>query len=316
MEHINSHIVSIHRLGTFLSRAQAKSSSTFFGSNKESIGGYFDKETSHKIGSGMTFEEEAILLPRIIDVPADDRDFRKKVTEFFNDLNTPVPENGVELEIGLTKDNNLPLCADKNNENLPINIMDYIRYRHAKGHPWTSMTKEGGEGNQTKHFYIFDKEQVAKRKTSINKEKDVAMEVFLKVKQDDKLIDQMLILMGIDVRTFGKLKEADQAGAKLEKLRELAETKPTDFKKTYDAGELEVRAWINAMITTGILKQIGKKIVDAEDTSVEIGNNIDEAVFYFKDDDNSGTVTALKSRLQEANLTIPAEGSRKTVVEA
>ena len=310
--HVNSHIVSIHRLGTFLSRAQAKTSDTFFSSNKEAIGGYFEKSTSQRIGSGLTLEEEKILLPNIIDISADDRDFRKKVTGFFNDLSTDVPaDTGVDLEIGLIKDNTQPISED----NLPISIMDFIRYRHALGHPWVTASKEAGEGNMTKKFYIFDKEAVQKKKTTVHAEKDAATEAFFKVKKDPKLVDQMLTLMGVDVRNYNAQK--DSAGAKEELLRNLADTRSTDFKKIYDEGELEVRAWIEAMVTTGILKRVGKRILDPEADATspnsEIGVTTDDAIFWFKDDENSAAVTALKARLQEAMLVVPEKIIKKTV---
>jgi len=310
--HVNSHIVSIHRLGTFLSRAQAKTSDTFFSSNKESVGGYFEKGSSHKIGSGLSLEEEKLLLPEIIDTPADDRDFRKKVSEFFNELSTDVPaDTGTSLEIGLLKDNSQPVGK----ENMPISIMDFIRYRHALGHPFVTASKESGEGNMTKRFYIFDKEALQIKKTQVGAEKDAAMEIFLKVKKDPKQIDQMLTLMGEDIRNYANDKNKDQR--KEDQLRLLLDTKPVDFKKIYDEGDLEIRAWIESMITTGVLKRIGKRVIDPEapvETDNEIGVTMDEAIFWFKDEKNSGTVGTLKARLQEAMLQVPEKEIRKTVV--
>ena len=66
------------------------------------------------------------------------------------------------------------------------------------------------------------------------------------------------------------------------------------------------------MITLGVLKRIGKSIRDA-DTGDDIGGNMDEAIFYFKDEDNSGIVTTLKARTQEASLKEPVTESRKTI---
>lgn len=310
--HVNSHIVSIHRLGTFLSRAQAKTSDTFFSSNKESVGAYFEKGSSHKIGSGLSLDEEKLLLPEIIDTPADDRDFRKKVSEFFNEISTDVPaDTGQELEIGLLKDNTLPVSKD----NMPISIMDFIRYRHAVGHPWTTVSKEVGEGNMTKKFYIFDKEALQTRKTETGKEKDAAMEIFLKVKREPEQVDQMLTLLGEDIRNYAKAKDAPQR--KEDQLRLLVDTKPKEFKKIYEEGDLEVRSWIESMITTGVLKRTGKRIIDPEAPSEEnneLGVTIDEAIFWFKDEKNSSQVATLKARRQEAMLQVPEKEIRKTIV--
>lgn len=312
MKHVNSHIVSIHRLGTFLSRAQAKTSETFFSSNKESVGGYFEKQTSHKIGSGLTLDEEKLLLPEIIDIPADDRDFRKKVSEFFNEIDTPVPaDTGTELEIGLLKDNSLPVGKD----NMPISIMDFIRYRHALGHPYVTLSKEVGEGNMTKKFYIFDKEAIQSKKNSADDAKDAAMEIFLKVKKEPELVDQILTLMGIDVRNYAT--DKNKTIRKEEVLRTLVDAKPKELKETYESGDLEVRAWIENMVTTKVLKRIGKRIIDPEapdEQNNELGVTLDEAIFWFKDEVNSGAVNTLKARLQEAMLQAPEKEIRRTIV--
>lgn len=313
MKHVNSHIVVIKRLGTFLSRAQAKVDTSFISTTKEGIGAYFENQSSGRIGSGLTLNEEKILMPEIVNTPANDRDFRKKVAEFFNEINTPVPETGVELEVGLSRDNTQPVSDEKGKENMPVNLTDYIRWRHAKGHPWVVESKETGEGNMIKKYYIFDKDAISRKKTEGDKEKDAALAIYLKVKETPMQVDQMLTLMGEDIRSFLNVKDKDREVRKAERLRELAESKSTDFKRIYDEGELEVKAWIGAMITTGVLKQVGSRIYDAE-TRDEIGNGMDEAVLFFKNEDQSVLVSTLKARLQEANLAVPEEASRRTVV--
>ncbi len=316
IQHVNSHKITIFRLGTFLSKAQSNSNANFLSGSKESIGSYWESESSHKVGSGLTLEEEKILLPDIIDVEVTDKDFRKKVTEFYNEITTNVPyEKGVDLEIGLTKDNSQPIAplkdpTDPSTGNMPISVMDYIRYRHAKGHPWVASSKDTGEGNLGKKFYIFDKDALQNRKTIIDKEKDAAMQTYLKLKNEEDLVDQMLTLMGIDTRIFTT---KDKVERKQQKLRELAETESTKFTDTYNLGELEVRAWIGAMVTTGVLKKVGERIIDAE-TKEEIGNSIDEAIYFFKDEDKSAIVTVLKARLQEASIKVPTQDARKTIV--
>jgi len=307
-KHPNSHKITIHRLGNFLSNAQRKSNDMFFAGARESIGSYFENQNSHRVGSGLTMEEEKVLMPLVIDTEVTDRDFRKKVTEFFNDITTPVPyDTGVELEIGLEKDNSLPIAAD----NLPLNTMEFIRYRHAANHPWTAPSKEEGIGNQSKKYYIFDKEMLQGSKTKTRKEQDAAMAIYLKVKIDKEAIDQMLTLLGEDVRKYVGDKNAEEN--KLEKLHELMILDPVKFKETYDEGELSTRSWINGMIITGVLKKVGKRILDTE-TSEEIGGSMEEAIFFFLDEKNSAFVGALKARQQEAASHPVSKEIRKTVV--
>lgn len=316
--HINSHIVTLNRLGTFLSKAQKNSTggSSFFQGGKESVGSYWESENSHKVGSGLTMAEEAILMPFIIDIPADDRSFRAAVTQFFNELTTNIPDdNPLELEIGLLVDNSKPISLEKDAatglQNLPINIMDYIRYRHAKGHPWTAADKKSGEGNLTKKFYIFDKVELQTEKTQVGKQRDAAIAVYMKVKLNDDSIDQMLILMGEDIRKYNGMKNAEDL--KLEALHKYATTDSVNFKARYDEGDIDIRAWISNMLTTGVLKPIGKTIIDPE-TNDSIGGSMDEAIYYFKDEKNSSFVGTLKARLQEANTKPVEEAKRITKV--
>jgi hypothetical protein len=108
--------------------------------------------------------------------------------------------------------------------------MDFIRYRHAagnaatgvKGHPWVAASKAMGAGNPLKKFYIFDKEAVQSKQINLDKERDAAMQIYLKVKDTPELISQMLTLLGEDVRKYTSKDKTDRMQ---QKLRELAESK-------------------------------------------------------------------------------------------
>ena len=74
---LNSRKITIYRSGSFLSVAQGKDVQDFFSSSKRSIGSYFESGASRRIGTGLSFDEEALLLPHILDVPAEHTEFRK-----------------------------------------------------------------------------------------------------------------------------------------------------------------------------------------------------------------------------------------------
>lgn len=307
--HPNSRIVTIFRAGSILSRAQGPAIDDFFSSSKQSIGSYFDSTQSQKVGSGLSFAEEKILLPNIIDTPADDKEFRKKLTEFYTDLTTAVPHGtGVQLETGLEESNDKPVSE----KNMPLDLMAYIRYRHALRHPWVAGSREAAAGNQMKHYYIFDKTNVQNKNTRKVKELDAAMQIYLKIKSDINVVDQMLTLLGVEPREFTG-KDADDL--KVEKLRTLAEKDPEKFQTTYESEHLEVRYWIKTMISTKVLKEVGTRIVDPESEGL-LGNNLEETIWYFRDDQNSEHVVTLKARMQEALAAAPLRqaGSRKTIL--
>ncbi len=311
MAHRNSKKVTIFRAGSFLSRAQGKEIEDFFSSSKKSIGSYWESVASKKVGTGLTFTEEAILLPLVLDVPAEDREFRKKVTQFYVDIDTQIPfGTGKTLEIGLELDNDKPISLDTKDaskSNLPLNIMDYLRYRHALNHPFCAKNKEEADGNALIEFYIFDKTDVIKKNTKKSDERDAAIQMYLTIKPDPIKVGMMLTLLGIDPREFtGNTAEA----LKVDALRKQAETNPAGFIEIYKNTDLETHYWIKTMLNTGILKIIGNKYFDAE-TNKLIGNTLEETTFFFKDEENSDVVVTLKARLQES---IKRPVSKRTTV--
>lgn len=314
-KHPNSRVVTIFRAGSILGRAQGAAVDDHFADSKQSIGSYYTSIHSHKIGNGLTFAEENILMPHVIDTPSEDREFRKKVADYFADITTNVPHGtGIQLEIGLDGDNSKEIKAhDKNGEggNMPINLLEFIRYRHAKGHPWTAANKEESEGDQTKVWYIFDKSAVADKNSTKVAEQDAAMQIYLiKVKPDPKIVEQMLTLLGSDPREY------DTPGKKEEAVREKMMKDPKKFSEVFETGELEIRYMLDMMVKTKVLKQVGTRYLDGE-TDKLIGNNQEETIYWFKDDDNSEVVLMLKARMQEAMQKAPEpKGSRRTQVKA
>lgn len=299
--HRNSKQITIFRAGSFLSRAQGKDIEDFFAMSKKSIGSYFEGSSSKKVGSGLTFTEEAILLPKLLDVPSDDREFRKKVTTFYVEIDTQIPYNtGRVLEIGLELDNEKPLFEDPKDpskNNLPLDIMDYIRYRHAMNHPQVALSKETAEGNGLIEFYIFDKTAVTKKNSKKAEEKDVAMQMFLEIKPNPNKVDMMLTLLGKDPREFSG---ADAENLKQTALRTEADLNPKLFVEIYQNNDLETHYWIKAMVNTNVLKILNGKYYDAE-TNKMLCNSLEEITAFFKDEENSDVVVLLKARFQEAN---------------
>ncbi len=314
MENENSYQITIFRAGSFLSRAQDKDVDAMFSESKAGIGSYFENINSTKIGSGMSFEEEDLLMPFVIDTPKEDRDYRKKVNEYYQDIETNIPfGEGLKLEIGLRLGNDVRLGAKVSGEiNLPINPPDYIKYRHALKHPQVALTKEEAESNMTKRFYVMDPKNIQRKTSRSNKEKDDAMKLYLSLKEDSNKVDMMLTLLGVEVRSFtGK----DAEVLKVEELRSKAESNPQVFVEMYNAENMEIRAMIKSMVNTEVLKVVGTRYLDAE-TKQLIGNNLEETIYFFQDEtENSDKIMVLKALHQEAKKKPAKEpGKRKTQV--
>lgn len=292
--HKNSRTVTVFRAGSFLSRAQGKDVDDFLSTTKKSVGSYWESSSSKRVGSGLTFSEEAILLPLLLDVPVEDREFRKKVTNFYVEIDTPIPYGtGRTLEIGLDGDNDKPISAK---DNMPLNVMDYLRYRQIIKHPEVATTKEEADGNSGKTFYIFDPTDVVKKNAKRIDEKDAAMTIYLEVKNSPDKVDSMLTMLGVDPREFNS---KDAAKLKQEELRLQSETNPSEFVAIYGNAHLEIRYWITTMVNTGVLKVMNGKYVDGESTKL-VANNLEEMIFFFKDEANSEAVVLYKTRMQES----------------
>lgn len=291
MTNPNDKFIILYQASSFLGNAQGEDMRDFFSSSNKSIGSYYESTTSRRIGSGLNFEEEALLLERILDVPVTHPEFRKKLNEFYQDIDTKVPyDTGCKLNIGLLKSN-----TDKVSEsNLPIAIMDYVRYRHAIGHPHVAMSKELADGNPLKHFYVFDKTEVAKKSSKLIESKDEAMALYQEVKNDTKKIKQALVLLGINPN---KMDQTDWVAT----LRTQAESHPVKFCTTLGSKNFETNYWLQSLLDYKIINLYGAKYYDAE-TDKLLANSEEEMIHFFNDDTNSDLIGTFKARLQDKEL--------------
>lgn len=296
--HANSKRITLFLAGSFLENAQT-GAQDFMAMSKKSIGSYFAGTLGSSVGNGLSFPEIDLLLPLLIDVPKDDRTFREAVTTFYKNLATNIPFGvGRELEIGLTLDNDKPTTwrNEKDEPNLPIHLQDYIRYRHAKGHPWVAASKSEALGNMLKHFYIFDETAVNAENAEAGKARDKAITTYLSIKADGEKIDAMLTLMGIDIRVYHGV---DKDDLKLEELRSLASKRYDEFNEIFEGKHFEERFTVQKMINTGVIRKVGAQLIDNE-TGKVLGHNMEEIIYYMKDVNNSDIVSILKAKTQEA----------------
>lgn len=299
----NSRIVTLYRKESFIMGAQVGKAPDFVAQSKQSIGSFWYSSDSKTQGSGLDFEEQKLLMPLIVDCEPTDRNFRAKVAEYFASIKTVIPYGkGKSLEIGLEKSNKEPLSQD----NQPLDVYDYITYRHAIAHPLVAATKQEADRNMLKQFYIFDPQAAEDREVKENTSKDAALEQYLLIKKTPEKVDMLLTLLLQDPRTFtGKNADA----LKIEKLKELAQSNPAKFVSTFKDKFFEELYVIKTMVNTGVLNRVGENIIDI-DTGETIGHTSQEAVAWFRDKANSERVVILKAKMQEA-MTKPVSATSK-----
>lgn len=284
--HPNSKKITIHRKPGV---TQAQSDlQEYYASCYMSLGSYFTGGGSQRSATGLQFWEEDLVMPYLLDVPKDDKEFRKKVAIFAEDLCTKIPyKEGATLEIGLLEDNTKPITAG----NMPIAPIDYIRWRHALGHPECAHSLDEAQGNMLVMYYIHDASRESNTAYIGLEQKDDALTAYLSLKGDSHKVEMHLSLLGIDPRPFS---EKDRVS----ELRKTVENKATEFLENVADKDAEERYFINQLLGGSILSLIGTSYLIKE-SGENIGYSLQEAVEFLKNKANSQIKSILKAQLQE-----------------
>jgi len=301
-KHINSRIVTIRRAPSFISKAQGIEVKDFMTSAIQEIGSYFEGGGSTRIGSGLTITEEKILLPEHIGISSEDKEYFKERNKFYVNFYTKVPADGIKLEIGLTQDNNKPIHVDKTDpekSNLPINLLEYLRYKHALSHPWVAKSELAGKGNQIQKFFVDDPVTASQGKSDTTAMKDEALTFYLQVKSNPEKVNSLLTLLGVDYRDVVGQTPEQTTQLRVDKLRGLVDTRAKDFNDLNKDKNFDVKYKVQMMINTEVLKKVGAKYLITENG--ESLGNYEELVEFLKDTTtNSDVIGVLNAKLQEA----------------
>mgnify|MGYP003628504011 CR=1 FL=1 len=230
---------------------------------------------------GFTAEEEKKYLNGILDVAPDHVEWPKYTKDFWANLTIPVGFTGVELEIGV----------DENDS--PLSIMDYIKYRFAIKHPHVALTKEEMDSNYEKKFYIQDLSRVDKMKNNEIQMKKDADKEFIKSSSDLKSMKRILRLMSSvnpERMTEDQIENS---------LYELKNSNPKKFIRIATDKNLSLKAEIEEMVSASVLRRIGNQVIFIDEV---LGDTIDDTIIHLKDKKNSGKLTILRAKLKELSL--------------
>lgn len=291
----NHREVTLYRKSHFMMEAQLKNAPDFVRSSKQSIGSFWVNSNSKMVGSGLTFDEQKLLMPLIIDCEPSDRNFRTKVSAYFSNMRTVIPyDTGLTLQIGLTEDNNAPLSES----NMPYDVHQYITWRHAAAHPQVAASKTAAEGNMLALYYIFDPQATEDSKVLLNENTDKAMELYLEVKRQPEKLDMLLTLLGISPRNI-KYDGKNGLSLKIADLKAIAEKDPARFITVYETKNFAETYVLLTAVELGLITKVGAYFVD-KNSQETIGHNQAEAIQWLKDKTKSDKVVLLKQRMQEA----------------
>lgn len=229
---------------------------------------------------GVEGDEEAALLKNFIDVPATHQEWPAKTKDFWASLSLKVPFEGAELEIG-TYDNGSP-----------INTMDYIYYKWCLKHRHVAMSEEEMTSDPLKRFYIYDPHKdLLKKNAKVQIKKDADKEFIKLTGNIDKMKMLLRVLVDGDPQRMSDMEIENS-------LYDYKGSNPEKFLKYCMDDNLDMQAEIEEMIAKDVLRRIGNQVIFQDET---IGEDIRDAIIYFKNKKNSGQVNTMRARFKEVS---------------
>ena len=243
---------------------------------KFKIGSIFDGERPL---SGLTREQEKKYLPIILGIDADDREFARAVRAYWAEKAVSVPSIGTILNI----------TEDEDGE--PVKLENWIDYQWLLKHPHVASNKQSMLRDSTIRAFVHDPEKVEQstHKKIVNRKASYLeyMKLTDGKKGDPDRMDRVVrILLGVNPNNLTQIQKENQ-------LETVAYNDPERFYAVVTDKDIDVRAEIESMLEDDILARIGAHIKFGTDT---LGHSMEEAIEFFKDRNNSATLSALRSR--------------------
>lgn len=239
---------------------------------------------SGRIISGLSFEEEAYLLPRLINVTDKDPAFREKVRDYLSTFSKMLSYDGEMLDAGYT---------ELNGHIEPNNIQDYILFK------MTSVDKDVKshfDNNQDEEACKFELIDLAKEKQETNKKflvENEAMVEFVKVTRDDQNIDNMreiLIVHNELIETnVIDIHKMDVVEAKV-KLKQLMDKDAVKFMKSAKDERIKIKALIKEGMSYDVITSIGDSYYFGEE---KVGETLGKITTYLVNNND------LKTKIKE-----------------
>ena len=315
----NSKIVYLKRKVTFGEEARKDPSvKSYFGMSMRVIGSYF-QEFGRVVASGLNRHELKELVPLITSIyPDDKKEFNKAAQDFYKNLSTKIPDDGLKLEIGL-EDPTLPLVywetpkgeifenptpGAERQLNPPLNLDNYVRYRHALSHPLVGKNQDAAEKYYHILFYIEDPQLATATAIEINDLEDQAGLIYHNTKKDSDKTTMILTLLGVSTRNKTEkekvllLKEQSTINAQLPE--DLQKKNLERFLAIANDKKLTQKYEVEEFIRTRLLERHGTRILITE-TGDEIGKDLEDTVGWLFSPENSKDYNILKAKYQELN---------------
>ena len=221
----------------------------------------------------------------------------EKIWETYNAVDR---SNTAKLyEAAVIRDNDLFMLESKKYQyGDPLNLEQYILYRHCLNYPDVAKDEAFINSNANLRFYIKDKNKEEVRKNKLIKEQQAALRHLVELQaspvKTNAVYVEYCIYSGISL-SDGLSKTAL---IQSKELMDFAQTNPRKFNEFVNDKNLLDKAFIETLITRGELVRSDFNQQISTPDGEFIGANINEAISYFKNPNNAGLKTKLENKLK------------------
>ncbi len=261
------------------------------------IGAYIDSNT-RETARAFTPDQEKKWLPSVLGVSADHVNWFNLTKNYWANISQRVPPDGLELEIGLkypTEED-----AKLKTNGIPINIGQYIIYKHCKNYRKVANSLEDSYKSNKIWFYIDDPEIEAKAQLNSLEQQHAAFEALIKIKNNIE-VSRMVVSVMFDTLKLEVLPDIMTPTELLLALNKAAINHGTEFLKVVEDKDLTFRAFLFNCLLKGHLDRIpATEIItynrDGEDKT--LGQSYKQAIEYLKSENGKHLLNKLEALAQ------------------
>jgi hypothetical protein len=190
------------------------------------------------------------------------------------------------------------LESSKHKYGHPENLENYLMYRHCLLYNDVAKDIALINSDPTLRFYIKDEAKEAEKARKLTEQKTKAMKNFVELSGTDAKFNAVFVAMCISRNE--NLAEAllKDRSEKVSMLIDYVNTNPDKFNKLVDDKHIQIKAFIETLITRGELvrSEFNQQISTADGTF--IGSNMNEAIAWFENPDNKDARTAYENKIK------------------
>ena len=282
-------------------------------------------------------DEIAAYFPNLVGVSANNENFFTRVKQYLNNIMVKVDKNGKTFDISFRyntkrdyfhfkeeeeainaeydavprndvvalrraldlKINRLnSLESEKHKYGFPVKLEDYLMYRHCLIYKDVAKDPAFVNIDTNVRFYFRDDAKEAANAEKKRKEINKAKANYVTCIGDDTVFEAVYIQYALAKNLPVMPSLAESKLIKETNLDKFSTEEPALFNKIFNDGDKLIKATIEKLIARGELIRLAHNQNITSASGEFIGANINEAVIWFKNPDNTSTVNAYKEKLK------------------